>query len=184
MSHRPVIALAAWIVGCTPVVDVPGDPAAAPPPRAPSEAATRDLSGEWIFDQPTHALYEAVLFDFRADGTIDRIDEIWGGVDTVEKGAVRCIFGDRWASPRPRTLSIEGRCNDDRGRTIELALSGDAAGRHAITGILVDGRSGWSHIGFGWSAIRCPDPKGGCAWEEFKRASPEAVTRSPSGLRR
>ncbi len=183
MSARLAVGLVAWAAGCTPAAFDASEPSADPEPSANPEPNTavesprRDLAGQWIFDQPTHALYEAVLFDFRRDGTLARLGEIRGGVDRVEHGPVGCTFGDRWASPRVRTLAIEGTCSDDRSRTIELSLSGEALGRHEVTEIRVAGESGWTHRGHAWSVIRCPDPDGGCAWEEYERASPHDHAR-------
>ncbi len=58
--------------------DLPDDP------TAPDVSdATDAWAGLWLIDQPSHALYEATIYDFRPDGTLVEVrsEFLGGGID-------------------------------------------------------------------------------------------------------
>src|SRR5262245_16193320 len=96
---------------------------------APLESATVEhdarFVGQWIVDQPAHAGYEASLYQFGADGSLELVRAFaFDGpapaepTGTVGKDALSCAFGAGWHSKGSQVLVIDGECGDGRAREI------------------------------------------------------------------
>src|SRR5688572_18288667 len=100
-------------------------------PSAEPETDPRFV-GEWMIDQPNHALYEASWYRFRDDGVLEHLrdcsfgGEVPTGFVSDVAGSVRCEFADGWSAPDNITLEIDGVCSDERPREIVLAFPRDA----------------------------------------------------------
>jgi hypothetical protein len=119
--------------------------------------------GLWRVDQPTHALYEATLYDFQPDGELIVVKTFTlGGYEddyvtgTVARLDVVCRFGSRWHSLSDQHLIIQGDCLDGVRREIELSLS-PVLGTETFDAEIVSvaGESGWTHQDWAWSWARC-----------------------------
>lgn len=125
------------------------------------------FTGLWVIDQPTHALYEATLYELTADGTITVHDtmllgaEPWpgyvtGSVENADR-SVRCVFEGRWQSLEARGVELDARCTDATTRTVQVELPADqdpATGVSAVV-LSVNGESGWDHRDWPWSWRKC-----------------------------
>lgn len=125
------------------------------------------LSGLWVIDQPSHALYEATLYELGDDGLIGVHDsmllgaEPWpnyvtGSVENTD-GSLRCVFEGRWQSLGPRVIELEARCTDATSRSVQVDLPEDqdpATGVNAVV-LSVGGESGWDHRDWPWSWRKC-----------------------------
>jgi hypothetical protein len=123
--------------------------------------------GLWRVDQPTHALYEATLYDFRPEGELIMVETLTlGGQDadyvtgTVARADVVCRFGSQWHSLSESRLVIQGDCSDDVAREIELNFT-RVLGTETFDAqvISVGGEVGWSHQDWAWSWARCGSPE-------------------------
>ncbi|NIS79818.1 MAG: hypothetical protein GTO14_06340 [Anaerolineales bacterium] len=164
MGRRPFPILLAtfFVAGCAVVES----------PKAHDEA----FVGRWIIDQPFHALYEASVYDFKPDGTIELIESVTLGVDSVDfvtgtvarpnhdcpldgvcSGDPTCRFGDQWRSLSERRLAIQGNCTDGISREIVLDLTASTAWQETfdVDIIRVGDEAGWIHPGFNWSWRKC-----------------------------
>lgn len=160
------VALFAF-VGC----DYPGSPLdPGEPGITPGGERHARFAGEWMVDQPTHALYEATYYTFELDGTVTIGRTCPEGYETGavmnQETWVTCHFGDRWGSDGPATLIVAGACDDGVAREIVLGFpsdsSGNAAGVFSIEVASVGGQSeGWAHGFPEWRWVRCVDG-GGC----------------------
>lgn len=145
--------------------------ACAEPTSDPPSGTNDRFIGEWMIDQPTHALYEASWYFFHEDGRLEHLrDCTFGGpVPTGSVGdaadSVRCLFADRWSAPDAETLAIAGTCSDGRERDIVLGFpadtTGNADGLPAIEVVSVGGEAGWGHFVFDWVWHECGEA--GCA---------------------
>ncbi len=134
-----------------------------PDPTTP-ETDPRFL-GEWMVDQPYHALYEASWYDFQEDGVLQHVrdcslgDEVPTGVVSDPTRSTRCFFGERWSAPDSVTLVIAGTCSDERARDIVLAFPADttanATGQPLVDVVMVGGEDGWGHFSWDWVWQRC-----------------------------
>jgi hypothetical protein len=122
--------------------------------------------GEWMIDQPFHALYEASWYRFHDSGELEHLrDCSFGGpVPTgfvSDGGSLTCEFGARWSASELTTLVIAGACSDGRERDIVLGFpsdtTGNATGQTAIDVISVGGETGWGHFTFDWMWTKCGD---------------------------
>jgi hypothetical protein len=125
------------------------------------------FTGFWVVDQPSHALYEATLYELRVDGTVNvgptdtsSGAEPWPGfvTGTVQHPTtnVRCDLRGPWDSPALRTLQLESTCADGTPRTVVLTFPDlDPAVGVMPSGIEVEGASGWTHPGFPWAWRKC-----------------------------
>jgi hypothetical protein len=123
--------------------------------------------GEWMVDQPAHALYEASWYRFGEDGLLELTDSCTaGGPADYQTGIVQndaltvsCLFGAAWASAGDSTLVIDGECNDGRGREIVLGFRGDASGNAAgltqVDVLSVGGETDWAHHFPEWRWMKC-----------------------------
>ncbi len=141
----------------------------------PVEQHHANFVGLWRVDQPMHALYEATLYDFRANGeliTVETLtlggqdeDYVTGTVARLEDPAceglncptsVVCRFGNHWYSLGEQRLVIEGGCSDGLMREIVLDITpfSDAAAFN-VEIVSVGSESGWAHLDWDWSWARC-----------------------------
>lgn len=132
----------------------------------PRETSDR-FAGEWMVDQPFHALYEASWYFFHDGGQVEHLrdcsfgGEVPTGVVSDASDSLRCQFGDRWSAPDADTLVIDGACSDGRPREIVLGFPADttanAVGQSAIEVISVGGDHGWAHSQWEWAWQKCAD---------------------------
>jgi hypothetical protein len=128
------------------------------------------FQGVWAVEQPSHALYEATVYELREDGELLEHDTvIWGppiadfvtGTVRHDASAVECRFAARWRAVSPREVSMEGQCDDGASREIRLRFpAGDPATGLVPDRVLVDGEEGWAHPGFMWSFRKCAGREG------------------------
>jgi hypothetical protein len=125
------------------------------------------FSGLWVIDQPSHALYEATLYELGDDGLIGVHDtmllgaEPWpdyvtGSVENTER-SLRCVFEGRWLSLGPRVIELEARCTDAAIRPVQIELPEDQEPAIGISAVVlsVGGESGWDHRDWPWSWRKC-----------------------------
>jgi hypothetical protein len=137
----------------------------------PSPETNPRFVGEWMIDQPAHALYEASWYLFHDDGRLEHLrDCSFGGpvpTGSVDDASVsiRCLFGDRWSAPDGDTLVVSGTCSDGNEREIVLGFPADATGNaggvSTIEVVSVGGETGWGHFTFDWVWHKCGES--GCA---------------------
>jgi hypothetical protein len=124
------------------------------------------FAGFWVVDQPSHALYEATLYELVADGTVNvGPTELLGaepwpdfvtGTVANAAGSARCDLAGPWRSSAPRVLQLESTCTDGTPRTVTLTFPNlDPAVGIMPASIEVDGQSGWTHPGFPWAWRKC-----------------------------
>ncbi len=128
-------------------------------------APVGDFAGWWLVDQPTHALYEATLYPFGADGVIAdplMLDKGSFGADfvtgVVARGGTACRFGAAWSAPEATLLVIDGVCDDGVDRPIALRFPeapGPVADVWDVAVEAVGGEAGWAHAGPDWRFLRC-----------------------------
>lgn len=130
----------------------------------PADAGPSIHEGRWLIDQPTHALYEAVVYDFEPDGRLREVCRVEGGSapDSVtrERDGLTCRFTGPWDSRVPEELAILSYCDDSVQRMVVLDVA-----LPEVRVKKVGGEEGWSHAPFEWRWIRCEE-----APEECERA--------------
>jgi hypothetical protein len=123
--------------------------------------------GLWLIDQPYHALYEANLYRFNSDGSIELLNQRPSGYHTgticsksLDKS---CTFGDQWYSQGPDTLYIRLNCSDSLPREATL-LFPDSINSNCQNGdiwcgepvsIFIQQDTSWHHCDFQWRWIKC-----------------------------
>ena len=172
----------------TPPADTPGNPTGSagaggvvPPPvggagsgmtSADADAGT-DLGpgdalfqGLWVIDQPSHALYEATLYELQADGFIATLDTmtlsipadpnyVTGTVENADR-SIRCTFGGRWRTLELRVLELDASCSDGNARAVQLSFPElDFATGVMPATLSVGGQMGWDHRDWPWSFRKC-----------------------------
>jgi hypothetical protein len=125
------------------------------------------FTGLWVIDQPSHALYEATLYELSADGMIGVIDtmvsgaEPWPGFVTGtvanSDASVRCQFEGSWRSVEARVVELDSACTDGVVRRVQIELPETADLGAGVMPIVrsVEGQSGFQHDGFPWSWRKC-----------------------------
>jgi hypothetical protein len=134
------------------------------------------FAGLWRIDQPTHATYEAALYNFRADGTVILVDTLSVGGKPAEVGTlsncrkpgesdaqcrcndqndemVSCRIADSWWSAGPQTIAMLGTCTDGQSRTMRINYDTDQTS--GVEVVDVDGETHWCHAGFQWRWEPC-----------------------------
>jgi hypothetical protein len=137
------------------------------PPAAPEPVVQARFVGPWLVDQPWHALYEASVYEFRADGTLVHV-KTWtygGGPADYRTGTVsdpqwrvRCTFDGAWRSLDAATLVIAGACTDGVARDIVLAFNDDPSANAWDAGarvVSVGGDASWGHFFPEWRWAKC-----------------------------
>ena len=147
--------------------------AAAPDPGGDGGEPRADnplFVGWWVVEQPTHALYEATLYELLPEGELVEHDTYLLGGEPYEgyvtgtvanaDSSVRCDFRGPWTSDGARGLQLGSECTDGQERTVQLAFpEGDAT-----TGLIPTvesvggedgGEDGWAHRDFDWSWRKC-----------------------------
>lgn len=142
-----------------------GGVADAEPATADAAARVGDFAGWWLVDQPTHAAYEATVYQLGADGVVATPIILDGGsfgpdfvTGVVARDETTCRFGATWRAPEATLLVVGGVCDDDVERPIALrfpAPPGPAADVSDVVVEAVGGEAGWAHAGFDWRFLRC-----------------------------
>jgi hypothetical protein len=138
-------------------------------PEAPEPEHRGRFVGPWLIDQPYHALYEASVYDFRADGTLvhvktwtygDKPEDYETGMVSDAEWKVICRFGSSWRSEGDATLVVAGACTDGVAREIALGFNDDpsanvwdAGARVVSVGGVAD--AGWDHHFPEWRWAKC-----------------------------
>ncbi len=124
--------------------------------------------GDWIIDQPSHAGYEASVYRFGADGSLELLEtcDVTGadpdyvtGTVAHELGPLRCDFDADWWASDSSTLRVGGACTDGQRREIALRFDSPASANAegaTVSVVDVDGETGWDHRAFAWRWIKCP----------------------------
>ena len=123
--------------------------------------------GLWLVDQPYHALYEANLYRFNSDGSIELLNQRPYGYHTeticsksLDKS---CTFGDQWYSQGPDTLYVRMNCSDSLIRDATLVFP-DSIHTNCQNpdiwcgepvSIFIQQDTSWHHCDFQWRWIRC-----------------------------
>lgn len=121
--------------------------------------------GTWLVEQPYHALYEATLYQFNADGSLEILNRFPAGFQTGSicsstNGPV-CYFGDQWSSRGSDTLVIKTACSDSVQRFVTLTFptqtncSNPQIWCGEPLSISVQNDTSWHHYGFQWRWIKC-----------------------------
>ncbi|MBU1244230.1 hypothetical protein KJ612_13600 [Myxococcota bacterium] len=151
MSNLFVLVLA---LGCTsPSLD------ARPDLQPPS------VAGYWYIDQPMHALYEATVYHFDADGPVSATaafpEDYRTGTVGTQDSSITCEFAGSWASDGEQWMEIGLTCSDGQAREavlmFEQGLSG-CTGDHGCFPLLhsVDGDTGnWTRNQPEWMWTQC-----------------------------
>jgi hypothetical protein len=108
--------------------------------------------GRWLVDQPTHALYEATVYDLAPDGrVIEECSFSMGG--PVPTGQVQrsdgltCAFVGPWSSRHDGELAIEAFCDDSVRRTVVLDVTwGEVAPERVEVKKVGGEEEGWRHF--------------------------------------
>lgn len=145
--------------------------------------------GWWVVEQPTHALYEATHYDFRADGQVvlgaSVPDDcsghlarhcVTGSVANCVprtpsescESELTCVFGSEWWSAGASHLVILGNCSDGGARPIVIEMTSDPSSNTSWGGaggrlISVDGEPSWSHDNWDWAFRKCPSGATSCS---------------------
>jgi hypothetical protein len=133
----------------------------------PSPERNERFVGTWIVEQPYHALYEATVYQLRADGTVElgatytanelAPDYVTGSVADPKSG-VACRFAGSWYSVDEATLVVDGNCSDGRYREIVLGFA-DTPEQNTVDAdvvvLSVGGEDGWLHDDWTWRWRRC-----------------------------
>jgi hypothetical protein len=126
------------------------------------------FEGLWVIEQPSHALYEATLYELSPSGAVDALEttradaDPWPGYVTGTVGnaggSVRCVFAGQWRSLAERTIELDASCNDGTDRSVQLQLPADQDITLGVTPevLSVAGESGWDHRDWPWSWRKCP----------------------------
>jgi hypothetical protein len=127
--------------------------------------------GFWVVDQPSHALYEATLYELASGGTLIQHETYdLGGVPAdfvtgtvANSGGVSCAITQDWTAIADRTLELDARCSDGADREVVLVFPSTDASVSVTPEIRsVAGESGWQHAGPSWAWHKCPD-RASCA---------------------
>jgi hypothetical protein len=123
--------------------------------------------GVWLIEQPYHALYEANLFRFNSNGSIELTKQLPAGdytgtVCSISSGK-SCVFGNQWYSLGPDTLVISSHCDDSVKREITLLFPDsnhtECQNPYIWCGepilISYQNDTSWNHCDFQWRWIRC-----------------------------
>lgn len=125
------------------------------------------FEGLWVIDQPSHALYEATLYELAPSGELNPLEtmllgaEPWPGYTTGTvanaDGSVRCQFEGLWRSIAERVVELDSTCTDATPRRVQIELP---EGQDVMTGVMpivlpVEGDSGWEHRDWPWSWRKC-----------------------------
>lgn len=130
--------------------------------------------GLWLIDQPYHALYEANLYRFNANGSIDLLNQRPAGYHTgticFKSLDTSCTFGDQWHSQGPDTLYIRLNCSDSLVRDAILVFPDSIhtncqnpyiwCGEPSSVSVQQD--TSWHHCDFQWRWIRCVQIESNC----------------------
>ncbi len=151
--------------------------------------------GTWVVDQPGHALYEASVYEFRADGALALLgsfsfDQPMEGYQTgqvavsddscgdwyCEDVKFVCGFGQQWAAPDSDTLLIQSPCDDGVTRDVELSFTDDAsANSQGQTTVIIE-RVGEHddafHWGPDWRFVKCLDDNGAALTDHWACEQP------------
>lgn len=126
------------------------------------DAGPSVFAGRWLVDQPTHALYEATIYDLRDDHWTEEVcTETFGGpvpTGVVERTAdgLRCHFDGPWQSRHEGELAIDAYCDDSASRTVVLTVSWGTDGAPSEVVVeKVDGERGWVHPWPEWRWLPC-----------------------------
>jgi hypothetical protein len=145
--------------------------AASSEPDADAGAPREDnplFLGLWVVEQPSHALYEATLYELLPSGELVEHDTyllgaapyqgyVTGTVANADS-SVRCDFHSRWTSAGARQLELGSECTDAQSRAVQLSFpDGDPATGLVPTVDSVGGESGWAHRYFRWTWRMGPD---------------------------
>lgn len=126
------------------------------------DAGPSELEGRWLIEQPDHALYEAVVFDFERGGDLVEVCRFEAGPppDTVtrERDGLSCRFTGPWSSRVPEELAILSYCDDSVERMVVLDVT-----LPELRVRKVGGEEGWIHGPFTWAWSRCEARADGCA---------------------
>jgi hypothetical protein len=125
------------------------------------------FEGLWVIDQPSHALYEATLYELGADGLIGVHetmllgaepwpDYVTGSVENADS-SVRCVFEGAWRSLEPRVVELETRCTDAAVRPVRIELPEDQDPATGVSAVVLSAgdESGWDHRDWPWSWRKC-----------------------------
>jgi hypothetical protein len=137
---------------------------------------TQRFVGRWFVGQLSHALMEATIYEFAADGTIQRLGTLGDHVASdFETGTVAnpplschnydtwcdedlvCRLGGRWSALGEQRLKVSGICNDGVQRDIILDLVSIGTGDTSYEAQIVEvaNETGWVHPGFEWAWCKC-----------------------------
>lgn len=123
--------------------------------------------GYWYIDQPMHALYEATVYRFRDDGTVEAgaafpEDYRTGTVGTKDQ-SIMCEFSGTWSSDGGQWLAIGLSCSDGHAREALLYFESgisSCTGEHGCFPLVhsVDGDTeNWTRNWPEWMWVRCVD---------------------------
>ncbi|MDD9936243.1 MAG: hypothetical protein OXT09_21705 [Myxococcales bacterium] len=172
VAPTPATDAAAPMGTDAPMLDGDGEPSVDDDTDAGAEATGPGdalFQGIWAVEQPSHALYEATVYELLPNGNLvehetvtlsDLGDDFVTGTVTEGPGGVECRFGDTWLTERPRRLVITAICSDDQDRDIALDFPDGDETIGVVPTVSVDGNTTWEHGGFPWSFRKCPSRTG------------------------
>ncbi len=130
--------------------------------------------GQWIVDQPSHALYESTLYRFQPDGTLQVGQAeppnceghlakhcVTGSVENCFsstghcQSTLSCVFGEHWRSIDSNELIIVGKCSDGQERDIRLKFPTNASMGTKPEVVSVGEEINWSHNSWEWNFRKC-----------------------------
>jgi hypothetical protein len=144
------------------------------------------FAGLWLIDQPTHGGYEATLYRFSPDGTMEILKKLPAGYETGticrNGGKPTCSFGTRWHSHGADTLVISCKCSDSITREATMVFP-DSTKTNCQNpfiwcgvplSVSVEKDTVWNHCGFSWRWTRCVSNESYCYGSFSTAVAPQA----------